>query len=147
MQTRPEHLASAIAAVCLAVASATVSATSLTLFHNNDGESTLLGSNGFGTFATFLGELETARDAASSAGRDVLTLSSGDNFLAGIAFEASQNRRIDAGGIGSSYGADNKSSNYYDAMALAVVGYDAITLGNHDFDFGPDVLADFIGGY
>ncbi|WP_295884718.1 5'-nucleotidase C-terminal domain-containing protein [uncultured Thiohalocapsa sp.] len=129
----------------LGLAAPQASAASLTLFHNNDGESKLLGSNGFGGFDYFLTELETARNAAIGAGRDVLTLSSGDNFLAGIAFESSQRRRDAVGGIG--YGADNIDNNYYDALALATTGYDAITLGNHDFDFGPDVLADFIGGY
>ncbi|MCB1801035.1 MAG: 5'-nucleotidase C-terminal domain-containing protein [Gammaproteobacteria bacterium] len=147
MQTRRTHLAAAISAVCITLTAASASATSLTLFHNNDGESTLLGSNGFGGFEYFLNELESARDAAAMAGRDTLTLSSGDNFLAGIAFEASQDRRTAAGGLGSSYGSDNLSNNYYDAIALAVADYDAITLGNHDFDFGPEVLADFIGGY
>lgn len=114
---------------------------SLTLFHNNDGESKLLGSGGFGGFDYFLGELNAARNAASTAGRDVLTVSSGDNFLAGLAWNASANRR---GSIGFLPG---NSNNYYDAMALSAVGYDAITLGNHDFDFGPDVLADFMLGY
>lgn len=147
MFIRSNRLAAAVAAAILAAASTTGSASSLTLFHNNDGESTLLGSNGFGGFDYFITELETARNAAITAGRDVLTLSSGDNFLAGIAFEASQDRRDAAGGIGSSFGVDSKSNNYYDALALAVVGYDAITLGNHDFDFGPTVLADFINGY
>ena len=33
---------------------------------------------------------------------------------------------------------------YYDAKALDAIGYDAILLGNHDFDFGPDLLANFI---
>jgi 5'-nucleotidase/UDP-sugar diphosphatase len=27
---------------------------------------------------------------------------------------------------------------------MDIIGYDAVTLGSHDFDFGPDVLADFI---
>lgn len=149
MPFKRQHLAALVAGACLSTVTLPSYAipTSLTLFHNNDGESSLLGSNGFGGFENFLGELETARSAATSAGRDVLTLSSGDNFLAGIAFEASQNRRDAAGGIGSSFGSDGKSSNYYDAMALAVVNYDAITLGNHDFDFGAEVLGDFINGY
>ena len=33
---------------------------------------------------------------------------------------------------------------YYDALAMDLIGYDAIALGNHDFDFGPEVLAEFI---
>ena len=145
-------LAASLAALTLALGTAAPSAvqagpSSLTLFHNNDGESTILGSNGFGGFALFLNELESARNTAIANARDVLTVSSGDNFLAGIAFEASQNRRAQGIATGQGYGADNKAFNYYDAMALATADYDAITLGNHDFDFGPDVLADFIGGY
>jgi 5'-nucleotidase len=33
---------------------------------------------------------------------------------------------------------------YFDARALDAIGYDAIVFGNHDFDFGPDLLKDFI---
>jgi 5'-nucleotidase/UDP-sugar diphosphatase len=36
---------------------------------------------------------------------------------------------------------------YYDSIALNLIGYDALCLGNHDFDFGPDVLANFIEGF
>ncbi len=32
----------------------------------------------------------------------------------------------------------------YDAIAISAVDYDGITLGNHDFDFGPDARADLI---
>lgn len=116
---------------------------SLTLFHNNDGESKLLGSGDFGGFDYFLGELDQARQAAETAGRDTLTISSGDNFLAGLAFQASQDR-VGAGPAGNP---DVKLNNYYDALALVAAGYDAITMGNHEFDFGPTVLADFISGY
>ncbi|MEM9742786.1 MAG: hypothetical protein AAF918_08890 [Pseudomonadota bacterium] len=116
--------------------------TTLSLFHNNDGESKLLGSNGFGGLDSFLGELNVARDAAALAGNDVLTVSSGDNFLAGLAFEASQQR------VGSApAGSSGNGQNYDDALALAAVGYDAITIGNQEFDSGPDVLADFVTGY
>src|SRR3546814_12503691 len=57
-------------------------------------------------------------------------LSSGDNFLAGQSFAASQ-----------------ETGEYYDVRILERIGYDDIALGNHDFDFGPDVLAAFIGAY
>jgi 5'-nucleotidase len=30
---------------------------------------------------------------------------------------------------------------------MSLIGYDAIAIGNHEFDFGPDVLADFIRGF
>lgn len=136
---------SALTAGLLAAMAGQASAgvSSLTLFHNNDGESKLLGSGDFGGFDYFLGELNAARNAASLAGRDVLTVSSGDNFLAGLAFNASKNR-VAGAPAGS---VDPIGQNYYDALALAASNYDAITMGNHEFDFGPDTLADFIGGY
>lgn len=118
-------------------------ASSLTLFHNNDGESKLLGSTGFGGIDYFVGALNQARSNAAGAGRDVLTISSGDNFLAGLAFTASE-ARVGGSPAGS---IDPTTQNYYDALALTAVGYDAITIGNHEFDFGPSTLADFITGY
>ena len=36
---------------------------------------------------------------------------------------------------------------FYDAIAMDLIGYDAMCLGNHDFDFGPDTLADFIESF
>src|SRR3546814_5069306 len=60
----------------------------------------------------------------------VVILSSGDNFLAGQSFAASQ-----------------ETGEYYDVRLLERIGYDAIALGNHDFDCGPDVLVEFIGAY
>jgi 5'-nucleotidase len=144
----------------------------LTLLHNNDGESALLGSteDGFGEvggvarFATLIeqlkqeartgprfamagtdgldaaGSLQLGRAAGRSpwdrdppvgAKRGVVFVSSGDNFLAGAEFNASL----------------QKGAPYYDGIALDLIGYDALAIGNHDFDFGPDVLADFIGSF
>ena len=59
-----------------------------------------------------------------------MLLSSGDNFLAGFVFNSSL-----------------ETGTFYDALALDRLGYDALCLGNHDFDFGTEVLADFIGSY
>jgi 2',3'-cyclic-nucleotide 2'-phosphodiesterase (5'-nucleotidase family) len=116
----------------------------LTLLHNNDGESQLINAGGaltnFGgvaRFTTLAHQLK--REALTGpmpaglspgAKRGVVMLSSGDNFLAGPEFNASL----------------QKGFPYYDSIALSVIGYDAITIGNHEFDFGPDVLADFIFG-
>ena len=58
----------------------------------------------------------------------VSVVSTGDNFLSGAEWNASLEHGIP----------------FYDALAMELIGYDAITLGNHDFDFGPDVLKDFI---
>ncbi|MBT8445981.1 MAG: hypothetical protein KJO38_02455, partial [Gammaproteobacteria bacterium] len=114
------------ASIGFVATSNTASAASLTIFHNNDGESKLLGSGSFGGFDYFLGELDAARGSASAT-RDVLTISSGDNFLAGIAWSASVARRDAAGGLGSSFNFGGANlSNYYDAMALSAVQYDVI---------------------
>jgi 5'-nucleotidase len=115
----------------LGVLSATPTfAFSLTVLHNNDGESKLLpsGDNGeIGGAAPFVTLINSLQQEAQANNRSVVTLSSGDNFLAGTAFNASLDDGI-----------------FYDAIALDAIGYDAIALGNHDFDFGPDILADFI---
>ena len=105
----------------------------LTLLHNNDGESAVLPDtlDGFGVtaglarFATAVGDAR----AASTADRTLL-VSSGDNFLASSTVNASQ-----AAGVS------------YDALGLDLIGYDALALGNHDFDFGPAFLADYIEAF
>jgi len=119
----------------------------LTLLHNNDGESDLidlgLGREEFGgiaRFATVVNNLRNAsqRDIGQGArelncglpgllNRGAVVVSSGDNFLAGAEFQASLS-----------------SGTYYDAIGLDRIGYDALAIGNHEFDFGPSVLAGFI---
>ena len=121
----------------------------LTLLHNNDGESKLLPVStlpDFGGIARFAALVDQLRAAAESddpaiAGpvscdrpglgkRAAVLVSSGDNFLAGPEFAASLERGIQ-----------------YDALALDLIGYDGLAIGNHEFDFGPEVFADFIGGF
>ncbi|CAN0367247.1 unnamed protein product, partial [Discosporangium mesarthrocarpum] len=41
----------------------------------------------------------------------------------------------------------DKGAPFYDTIALDYMEYDAICIGNHDFDFGPDILAGFIKGF
>ena len=109
----------------------------LTIIHLNDSESHLLhagkGIEDFGGAARCVTVVKNLRSA--SATDVVLTLSSGDNFLAGPEFKA---------GLKAHNPALGGMNTYYDAKALDAIGYDAILLGNHDFDFGPDLLADFI---
>ncbi len=110
----------------------------LAIFHNNDGESDLLADsvviNGetvaAGSISQFKFTLDSLRDQASDRGYESIMLSSGDNFLAGLEYNASQ-----ANGV------------FYDALALDALDYDAIDLGNHDFDFGTQVLADLINSF
>lgn len=110
-------------------------ATTVTFLHNNDGESRLLspeGAEGRGSLEAFVATLRAARTLAEAQSDAVLTLSSGDNFLAGPVFQAS----LASGPEGE--------RRFFDVEALRLVGYDAIALGNHDFDFGPALLAEFI---
>ena len=109
----------------------------LTILHLNDNESQLLhagkGIEDFGGAARVVTVVKNLRSAATTD--VILTLSSGDNFLAGPEFKAS------LAVFNPAFGGVNK---YYDAKALDAIGYDSIVLGNHDFDFGPDLLAEFI---
>jgi len=116
----------------------------LTVLHNNDGESQLIdlgaGLADFGGVARFKTLVDDLKWRAThgprqpgqrGAKRGVVMVSSGDNFLAGPEFNASL----------------DKGTPFYDTIAMDLIGYDAVAIGNHDFDFGPDVLADFIEGY
>jgi 2',3'-cyclic-nucleotide 2'-phosphodiesterase (5'-nucleotidase family) len=112
----------------------------LTVLHNNDGESELLGTEDFGGVARFKSLVDKLKFEAThgpppmdvrGAKRGVVMLSSGDNFLAGPQFNASL----------------EKGPPFFDTIAMDLIGYDAVAIGNHEFDFGPDVLAEFIGGF
>lgn len=123
----------------------------LSVLFTNDMESALLGVAGDGTdegpivdgganpygspsrVATLMDTLR--KDATTgrpkpgqSPWRGEITLSGGDNFLAGPEFSAS----LEPG------------APFYDAVAVDRIGYDASAIGNHEFDFGPEVFADFI---
>jgi 2',3'-cyclic-nucleotide 2'-phosphodiesterase (5'-nucleotidase family) len=112
----------------------------LTVLHNDDAESQLIDAGpgledfgGVARFATLAGKLKT--DALRGPGirskRGVILLTAGDNIFAGAQFNASLAKGIP----------------FYEAIAMENIGYSVSGLGNHDFDFGPDVLADFIDGF
>jgi 2',3'-cyclic-nucleotide 2'-phosphodiesterase (5'-nucleotidase family) len=122
----------------------------LTILHINDGESALLrdtaaGLPGVARFAADLFELRDEADRqldrlppqASQRAKDVqahrqarasLTISAGDNYLAGPRLNASR----------------DDPAVFYDALVYTHTGFDAMTIGNHEFDFGPGLLAEFI---
>ncbi len=131
----------------------------LTLLHNNDGESQLInagtGLEDFGGIARFATVVETLKreakmgpragnagpqlavaslangrppELANDPGGGAILVTSGDNFLAGPEFNLSIQNGIP----------------FFDAIGVDLIGYDALAIGNHEFDFGPDVLADFI---
>jgi len=103
------------------------------ILHNNDAESNLLiNDDGFGGAAQFLSTLNALRFEAFQGGYPSILLSSGDNYLPGKEFDASLD--LPAG------------EPFFDAVAIDLFNYDALALGNHDFDFGPDILARFLEG-
>ena len=115
----------------------------LTLLHNNDGESKLATGDsraGYGGAARFKTVVDRLRAEAAQKpskprhGRrpktGTLLVSSGDNILAGIALLAG----FESG------------PPWPDAKVLNALDYDAVTLGNHEFDFGQSRLAEFIEG-
>ncbi|MDX1963025.1 MAG: 5'-nucleotidase C-terminal domain-containing protein [Pirellulales bacterium] len=110
---------------------------SVTVLHNNDGESRLISYTDslsqYGGAARFKTQLDQTRAYYQSLNHGVVSIYAGDTFLAGPQFQAS----LDSGAPGS--------RTFYDALAISRMGYDASILGNHEFDFGPDVLAEFIG--
>lgn len=101
----------------------------LTILHNNDGESKLLPDEnsdpGVARFVTLMKQLQ-----ANASGTGLVTLTSGDNFL------ASQELGVSLAREGP----------LYDSIALSGI-YDAMALGNHDFDLGPEVTARFVTGF
>jgi 5'-nucleotidase len=112
----------------------------LTVLHSNDGESQLFNAGeglgdfgGIAWFATLVQQLkQQGAQARDNVKTGVITLNSGDNFLASPEFNASLTR---------------ESGPYYDSIALDIIGFDAMAIGNHEFDFGPDILARFIDGF
>jgi 5'-nucleotidase len=109
----------------------------LTILHNNDAESRLLNAGpglddygGVARFATLVRQLR-AEAAAETGPAGSLLLSAGDTFIAGPHFQASV----------------DKGAPYDDAVAIGLIGYDAVAIGNHDFDFGPEGFSDFIRSF
>lgn len=114
----------------------------LTVLHHSDGESQLLSANptdallsqygGVARFKTLADQLK-ADALAYPAGpeeKGFVFVSAGDTFLPGPEFNASLDLPM--------------GQPFFDSKALALIGYDALILGNHDFDFGPDILQRFI---
>jgi len=115
----------------------------LTLLHNNDAESAFFETTasdgqqygGIAPFASVVADLKrsatTGRPSVPGTKRVELMVSSGDNYLAGSNFRASLEKGIP----------------YYDAIGMSLIGYDASAIGNHEFDFGPDVFEAFVRSF
>ena len=98
----------------------------LVLLHSNDGASELVTEGQSGGVARFVTVMKRLRAEADET--PVLALTTGDNVLAGPTFAASLER----------------GRPFFDAIALSAAGFDAMAVGNHDFDFGPQTFVDFV---
>ena len=116
----------------------------LTILHNNDGESALLPQSvsvsgtkvTTGSAAAFKTVLDRERRRAEvKPGNSVLTTYAGDSFLASNILICSEPSNA------------NSSAPVWDAVAQQLMGYDVHALGNHEFDYGPDFLARYIKAY
>lgn len=119
---------------------------SLTLLHNNDGESTISPINNSVTVSTGTVQLPTSGVAtyktvvdqniadARTAGNSVLNVYAGDAFLASAA-------------LACSLPPAPADTPIYDAVAQAAIPYDAHIFGNHEFDYSPDFLERFVRAF
>ena len=109
-----------------------------TILHTNDEHSHLiphpaiddhpeLENPAIGGFARLAGAVNRIKEQKTEAGESVMIFSGGD-ILGGPAF----------GWLPLKEGLAPELTLFHQ------IGYDAITIGNHEFDYGPDVLADYL---
>ena len=115
----------------------------LTLLHNNDGESSLLPlANAVeieghtvevpvAGIAAYKAVVEREISEARSSGNAVLNVYAGDAYLPGSTFMCSQ----------------LEGNPLFDAAAQDAIPYDAHIVGNHEFDSNPDFLERFIRAF
>ena len=124
--------------------SETGSAVTLTILHNNDGESALLpdksyttaqGKLIYGSAAAFSSVMKREVRSAKSAKNAVLSVYAGDSFL------ASKNL------ICSDPANNDSTATVYDGVAQSLMPYDVHALGNHEFDYGTVFLKRYIDSF
>jgi 2',3'-cyclic-nucleotide 2'-phosphodiesterase / 3'-nucleotidase / 5'-nucleotidase len=118
----------------------------LSLLHNNDGESSLLPIPNTVETVTGTVQLDTAGVAAfktvtdrniaqaEAAGNAVVNVYAGDAFLASAT-------------LACSLPPQPATTPIYDAVAQRQIDYDAHIIGNHEFDYSPDFLERFIRAF
>jgi len=123
----------------------TAFAEGVTILHVGDQESWLLSAQGnlrdnagqrisyYGGIDRLATVISNAQTVATTAGKTVIKLNAGDAFLPGPRFTASfanlANAHLDGG------------QDFYDAIAMRKIGFDATVFGNHEFDVGPTTAA------
>jgi 5'-nucleotidase len=120
------------------------SAVTLTILHNNDGESALLpdqsyttaqGKLIYGSAAAFSSVMKREVRLAKRAKNAVLSVYAGDSFL------ASKNL------ICSDPANNNSAATVYDGVAQSLMPYNVHALGNHEFDYGTGFLKRYIDSF
>ncbi|MGD8486437.1 MAG: 5'-nucleotidase C-terminal domain-containing protein [Chloroflexota bacterium] len=148
MRTRIGAAATALALAATIPLSAAVAAqddgVTLTLLHNNDGESSLA-PLGYGVAEdvtlevggapAFKAVTEREITDARSAGNSVVNVYAGDSFLASAVLACSSPEDAES------------TAPVYDAIAQSQIPYDVHIFGNHEFDYGPDFLARYIAAF
>ncbi len=137
----------ALAFAVSAAFAAPVFAEGLTLLHVGDQESWLLSAQGnlrddpsqavsfYGGIDRLASVIFAAESAATGAGNTVFKLNAGDAFLPGPRLNAS------FANLGTAH--TDGGQDFYDAIAMRRIGFDAAVFGNHEFDLGPTVAARF----
>ena len=133
--------------ITMLFAANTAFAEGVTLLHVGDQESWLLSAQGnlrdnAGQAISFYGGIDrlatvikNTETTAASNGRFVLKLNAGDALLPGPRFTASFTNLANAYSDGG--------QDFYDAIAMRQIGFDATVIGNHEFDLGPTTAARF----
>ena len=108
----------------------------LSLFHNNDGESALYGQEidglPVGEAGAFVQVMRAQMRDARSEGNSVLNVYAGDSFLPSKTLLCSEP------------GDPESTIEVQDAVAQSLMPYDAYVFGNHEFDFGTKFLKRYI---
>jgi 5'-nucleotidase/UDP-sugar diphosphatase len=143
----------------LAFTPAALQAEGLTILHVGDQESWLLSAQGnlrntptsstsnavasafqiisyYGGVDRLAAVIDNAETTAASANRFVIKLNAGDAFLPGPRFTASYTN------LANAY--TDSGQDFYDAIALREIGFDAAVFGNHEFDQGAADAARFV---
>lgn len=120
------------------------SSVTLTILHNNDGESALLpeityrttqGTLVVGGAASFSSVMKREAKQARNAGNALLSVYAGDSFL------ASKNL------ICAEPASASSSKTVLDGVAQSFMPYDLHVLGNHEFDYGTGFLRRYIDSF
>jgi 5'-nucleotidase / UDP-sugar diphosphatase len=131
--------------IAAAVVANTAFAEGVTVLHVGDQETWLLSAQGnlrddatqaisfYGGIDRLATVMANAQTVASAAGKTVIKLNAGDAFLPGPRFTASFVNLATAHPDGG--------QDFYDAIAMRQIIFDATVFGNHEFDLGPTTAA------